>query len=85
MNRPQNDDERQREANAILQRIRQETEPQIGAHSESTLLRPRAHFTAADVDPSDRIEVIGTRIGRAAGLVGFIVFALLLFTSMSGH
>jgi len=72
------DDERQREAKAILERVRQETEPQVGGHTEAMLFRTRDHFMARDADPNDRIEVIGTRIGRLAAIVGFIVFAALL-------
>jgi len=72
------DDERQREAKAILERVRQETEPQVGGHTEAMLFRTRDHFMARDADPADRIEVIGTRIGRLAAVVGFIVFAVLL-------
>ncbi|MBO0904471.1 hypothetical protein [Jiella sonneratiae] len=76
------DDERQREANAILERVRQETDPQIGAHSLAILTRAGDHFLARDVDPADRIEVLGTRIGRLAGIVGFLVFALLLASQL---
>ena len=72
------DDARQREAKAILERVRRETEPQIGGHTEALLFRTREHMSAADADPNDRIEVIGTRIGRWAGAVGFVVFALML-------
>ena len=72
------EDERQREARAILERVRLETEPQVGAHSQAMFLRTREHFLARDVDQKDRIEVLGTRIGRLAGLVGLAVFILLL-------
>ena len=78
MTRPHDDDAQQREAKAILERIRQETEPQIGAHTFSLLFRTRDHFMATDADPNDRIEVIGTLIGRLAGIFGFIVFGLML-------
>lgn len=72
------DDERQREAKAILQRVRQETDPQIGGHTEAIVTRTSDHFMARDVDQGDRIEVIGSRIGRIAGIGGFLVLALLL-------
>ncbi|MEX6506003.1 hypothetical protein [Jiella sp. M17.18] len=72
------EDERQREARAILERVRHETDPQIGAHAAAMFLRTREHFTAGDADPNDRIEVIGTRIGRLAGVAGLVVFLLLL-------
>lgn len=79
MSRSKHEDEaRQREAKAILERVRRETDPQIGAHTEAMLFRTRDHFMARDADPDDRIEVLGTRIGRWAAIVGFVVFALLL-------
>lgn len=48
--------------------------PQLRARSGSV----RAHFAAADVDPRDRIEVWGTRIGRGLALVAFILLAVWL-------
>ncbi len=77
------DDERQREAKAILNRVRQETEPQVGGHAEAMLFRTRDHFLARDADPEDRIAVLGTRIGRMAAVGGFIVFAILLAIQLS--
>ncbi|UIJ71868.1 hypothetical protein [Aurantimonas sp. HBX-1] len=84
MTRHHDDDARQREAKAILDRIRQETEPQVGAHTEAMLTRTRSHFMAGDADQNDRLEVIGTRIGRLAGVVGFVVLALLLASQLFG-
>ena len=85
MSRPHEEDEaRQREAKAILERVRRETDPQIGAHTEAMLFRTRDHLSAADADPNDRIEVLGTRIGRWASVAGFIVFALLLAAQILG-
>lgn len=72
------DDERQRESRAILKQIRQETEPQIGAHTTAWLLKTREHFSARDIDPTDRVEVLGARIGRLAGVVGFVVLLVIL-------
>ncbi|MBB4005061.1 MAG: hypothetical protein V7704_21625 [Aurantimonas endophytica] len=79
------DDARQREAKAILDRVRQETEPQVGAHTEAMLTRTREHFMAGDADQNDRLEVIGTRIGRMAGIVGFVVLSLLLASQLFGN
>ena len=78
------DEARQREARAILERVRLETEPQVGAHSEAMFLRTRDHFMARDADPHDRVEVLATRLGRLLGLVGFAVLAVLLFLQFSG-
>ncbi|WP_102959311.1 hypothetical protein [Mangrovicella endophytica] len=83
MDRRDEDERNQREARAILERVRQETEPQLGAGVEHILTRARAHLSAADVDPADRVEVLGTRIGRILGVVGFIVLALLLVMQLS--
>ncbi|MFD2239206.1 hypothetical protein [Aureimonas populi] len=77
MNAHHDDEARKREADAILTRLRQETEPQIGASTERMVLRAGEHFSARDVDQSDRIEVVGTRIGRLAGLAGFLVLAVM--------
>lgn len=78
MTRHSDDEARQREAQAILSRVRQETEPQIGGATEKMLLGARRHFGAGDADPNDRVEVLGTRIGRIAGLIAFVVLAFLL-------
>ncbi len=67
MTNPSDDRARQAEAEAILRRVRQETEPQTGAAAESMARGLRRHFLAGDADPADRMEVIGTRIGRLAG------------------
>jgi hypothetical protein len=66
------------ESRAILRRIRQETEPQVGAGGMGMAGGIADHFAARDADPADRIEVLGTRIGRLLGLFGFVVLALLL-------
>ncbi|MCQ0989547.1 hypothetical protein [Jiella marina] len=82
MSRDPSEDERQREARAILDRVRHETEPQIGAHTQAIATRTRDHFLAKDVDQDDRVEVLGTRIGRLASIVGFVVLALLLASQL---
>ena len=69
------EDERRRQSDAILTRVRQETEPQTGAGIERIVLDARRHFGAADADQSDRMEVLGTRIGRLAGLAFFLFLA----------
>lgn len=73
MKNRQTEVDRQRESEAILTRIRQETEPQTGAGVERMVTGARRHFLAADADQSDRIDVVGTRIGRLAGF-GFFLF-----------
>lgn len=39
----------------------------------------RSHFTAADADGRDRIEVWGTRIGRGLAAVALIALCFWLF------
>ena len=75
------DEARSREAEAILTRVRQETDPQIGASTASMLSDARGHFAAADADQSDRIEVLGTRIGRLVGLAAFVVLAIMFVSN----
>ncbi|KQT85518.1 hypothetical protein [Aurantimonas sp. Leaf443] len=78
MNTHDEDARRAREAKAILERIRQETEPQVGAHTQAMATRTRDHFSGRDDPSDDRIEILGKRIGRSLSVVGFVVLALLL-------
>jgi len=70
------------ESRRILRRIAEESEPG-GTFVARMTSRARNHLAAADVDPSDRIEQLGTRIGRwlaaavtVAVLVGFVMFLM---------
>ncbi|WP_294645748.1 hypothetical protein [uncultured Aureimonas sp.] len=83
MTNPSDDRARQQEAEAILRRVRQETEPQTGAAAESMARGLRRHFWVGDADPADRMEVVGTRIGRLAGLVAVIGLAIGLAYQLS--
>ncbi|WP_061937755.1 hypothetical protein [Aureimonas sp. AU22] len=83
MTNPSDDRTRQRQAEAILRRVREETEPQTGAAAESMARGLRRHFWAGDADPADRMEVLGTRIGRLAGLVAFLGLAIGLAYQLS--
>ena len=78
MTGPSDDKSRQQEAEAILRRVRQETEPQTGVTAERMLFGARSHSWGGDADQSDRIEVWGRRIGRLAGLLVFVVLAVML-------
>ena len=69
---------RRREAETILRRVQQETDPQIGAGANRLLTNVRAHLSAVDADPDDRMEVLGTQIGRILGLAAFVVMAAWL-------
>jgi hypothetical protein len=70
------------ESRRILRRIAQESDPG-GSLAVRMANRARDHLAAADVDPSDRIEQLGTRIGRVlaaaitvAVLAGFVLFLM---------
>ncbi|MEF2074095.1 hypothetical protein [Consotaella aegiceratis] len=83
MSRYDDEEKRRREAQAILERVRQETEPQVGAGAQGMWSGMRRHFMAADVDQADRLEVTGTRIGRILGLAAFVLLAVLLFVQLA--
>lgn len=55
------------ETRRILERVERESD--MAAPMQRVTRRARAHFGAADADPADRIEIWGTRIGRALALV----------------
>jgi hypothetical protein len=63
-----------RESRRILDRIDQETGSDLVSRTGRRL---GDHLAAADVDQKDRIEVLGSRIGRTLGFlitVGIIVW-----------
>ena len=45
----------------------------------------KGHFLADDVDPSDRIEVWGSRIGRILSLIAVIVLLLWLVNFLTNN
>ncbi len=59
----------EREARRILDRIARETEPGSASPAARATRAARDHLAAADVEPDDRIEYWGTRIGRVLGLL----------------
>ncbi len=75
------DNEREREARRILKGIAGETEVSGTSFASRMARRAHDHMTAADADPADRIDYIGTRIGRVLGpaiavalVVWFVLF-----------
>ena len=83
MNPRHSDEARRREADAILRRVRQETEPQVGAATARLFTRAGDHLRAADADQTDPLEVLGTRIGRIAALVVFAILAASLLALLA--
>jgi len=63
--------ERDAEARRILKRLENEQQSDGGLLSR-TASRVEKHLSGADADPSDKIEVWGTRIGRA---IAFLALA----------
>lgn len=80
------EDERQRESRRIIDRVAREAESGNRTVVWRIARRARDHVAATDVDPEDRIEYWGTRIGRVLGVVlavGLIVW-LILFVVRGG-
>jgi hypothetical protein len=71
------DRERSAESQRILDQV--ERESKRGGHF-ALPRRARDHLKAADADQSDRIEVLGTRIGR---VLGPILIVALVFWALS--
>jgi len=57
------------ESRRILDRIAREADSSGSSLVSRTVKRARDHVSAADVDESDWVDHLGTRIGRVLGLV----------------
>ncbi|MBP0437622.1 hypothetical protein J5Y06_03005 [Tianweitania sediminis] len=66
------------EAERIIARANTQTDGGAMAVMKRTAQRGRDHFAARDADADDWIEVWGTRIGRAIGILLFIGLILYL-------
>ncbi len=64
-----------RESRRILERIEHENVSMGGNWFLRTAQRARGHFSGADTEKDDPIELWGTRIGRA---IGFVIFVALV-------
>ena len=67
------DGDRHAESRRILDRVAREGHSGLGFVGRSTE-RARGHLAADDADHNDWIEVWGTRIGRAIGIVVIVAF-----------
>lgn len=76
------DEARTREADAILKRLRQETDPQTGAGGGRLLTHTLDHLAARDADQGDGTELMGTRIGRILALAVFVLLAMSLASQL---
>ncbi|GAA2835178.1 hypothetical protein EDC40_104546 [Aminobacter aminovorans] len=72
------DSEGEKESRRILDRIARESEPGGASFVSRKTGEMRNHLSAADVDKSDPIEHIGTRIGRILGFLLTIGLVLWL-------
>ncbi len=73
------EDERQREANRILNRVERESE-QVGNSSMArTANKMRSHFLGEDIPGDDHIEILGKRIARGLAIVAFAALAVSLY------
>jgi hypothetical protein len=71
------------ESRRILDRVAKESDPS-GSLAVRTARRVERHMRADDVDQADSIEVWGTRIGRAAGIILLVVLAGWLLSYVMG-
>ena len=70
--KPAHADAGEEEARRIIERVNRETETVGTSSMLKASNKVRDHYGAADVDQDNRIEVLGTRIGRTLGLLFFI-------------
>ncbi|EFO32641.1 conserved hypothetical protein [Roseibium sp. TrichSKD4] len=74
-------EEKRQDALRALDRVQAESET-IGTSSFARMAdRAQKHLSAADKDEEDPIEVWGTRIGRAAGVIFAIGLVIYLFVT----
>ena len=74
-------EEKRREALRAIDRVEAESETIGGSTLARMARRAQDHFGASDKSDRDEIEVLGTRIGRAAGLV--FAIGLLVYLAMT--
>jgi hypothetical protein len=72
-----NDGDRHAESRRILDRVAREEQADLGLVGRNAN-RARGHLSATDADQNDRIEVWGTRIGRAIGILVIVAFCVWL-------
>ena len=75
-----NDGDRHAESRRILDRVAREEQSGLLGRSAA---RAQGHFAAVDADQNDRIEVWGTRIGRAIGILVIVAFFVWLIVYLA--
>lgn len=76
------DGDRDAESRRILNRVEREQHSALGLLGRGTE-RARGHLNADDADQNDWIEVWGTRIGRAIGMLVIAAFLVWLVIYLS--
>ncbi|MDP2618954.1 MAG: hypothetical protein Q8P46_02050 [Hyphomicrobiales bacterium] len=76
--REERESERRRAALRDLERAGEQSEVVFSSSVKRVVARAWDHFTAADADSTERIEVWGRRIGRALSLIAVLVLAYYL-------
>lgn len=72
------DEDQTRESQRIIERMNAQTDGPTMTVVKRATKRGQDHFTAADADQDDWIEVWGTRIGRGIGILIFLGLAIYL-------
>lgn len=83
MNTPEHPkDKQRRDALRALDRVEAESETITGSTFVRMADRARSHLSAGDKDEDDRIEVLGTRIGRGLGVIfaiGLVIYLIVTY------
>ncbi|MEM9279520.1 MAG: hypothetical protein AAGA76_13180 [Pseudomonadota bacterium] len=79
------EDEREREAKRILERVAQDSETVGTSSMRRVAERMRDHVSAEDADQNDWAEVWGTRIGRILSVIFFIGLLVYLVRTYVLH
>jgi hypothetical protein len=72
------EDEAMAESRRILERVERDSVAIGGSFIARTANRAAKHFSGSDKPQDDPIEVWGTRVGRAIGLVAFVALVIYL-------
>lgn len=75
-------DKKREDALRALDRVEAESETIVGSTFVRMAERARTHLSAGDKDEDDRIEVLGTRIGRGLGVVfaiGLVIYLVVTY------
>ena len=75
-----NDGDHHAESRRILDRVAREGQAGLLGRSAA---RAQGHLSAADADQNDPIEVWGTRIGRAIGILVIVAFFIWLIVYLT--